>query len=121
MASNKLTKKAATKKAVLAKKTAPAPAAAGRNYFKQSEFPLVEQPGSQQPGLSRQSGAIAWPKPTCGYLLPVPTCRAGVWTIDVLVRSFSSRGDKHSPRAAGSWAVADNDFDILIERCKEPH
>lgn len=48
MASNKPTKKAATKKAVLAKKAVPTPAAAGRNYFKQSEFPLVSLQQAQK-------------------------------------------------------------------------
>ncbi len=48
MASNKPAKKAATKKAVAAKKAVPAPAAAGRNYFKQSEFPLVSLQQAQK-------------------------------------------------------------------------
>jgi len=48
VASNKPAKKAATKKAVAAKKAVPAPAAAGRNYFKQSEFPLVSLQQAQK-------------------------------------------------------------------------
>ena len=48
MASNKRAKKAATKKPVPAKKTASTPAAAGRNYFKQSEFPLVSLQQAQK-------------------------------------------------------------------------
>lgn len=48
MASNKPAKKAATKKAVPAKKAVPTPAAAGRNYFKQSEFPLVSLQQAQK-------------------------------------------------------------------------
>ncbi len=48
MASNKPAKKAATKKAVAAKKGVPSPAAAGRNYFKQSEFPLVSLQQAQK-------------------------------------------------------------------------
>ena len=35
--------------------------------------------------------------------------------------NFLCAGNKRSPRAAGPWAAADNDFDILIKRCKEPH
>jgi hypothetical protein len=48
VASNKPAKKAATKNAVPAKKAVPAPAAAGRNYFKQSEFPLVSLQQAQK-------------------------------------------------------------------------
>ena len=48
MASNKPAKKAATKKAVAAKKAVPSQAAAGRNYFKQSEFPLVSLQQAQK-------------------------------------------------------------------------
>ena len=48
MASNKPAKKAATKKAVAAKKAVPSPVAAGRNYFKQSEFPLVSLQQAQK-------------------------------------------------------------------------
>ena len=48
MASNKPAKKAETKKAVAAKKAVPTPAAAGRNYFKQSEFPLVSLQQAQK-------------------------------------------------------------------------
>ena len=47
MASNKTAKKAA-KKAVLAKKAVTTPAVAGRNYFKQSEFPLVSLQQAQK-------------------------------------------------------------------------
>jgi hypothetical protein len=45
---NKPAKKAANKKAVAAKKPVPTPAAAGRNYFKQSEFPLVSLQQAQK-------------------------------------------------------------------------
>jgi hypothetical protein len=48
VASNKSAKKAATKKAVAAKKAVPTPAVAGRNYFKQSEFPLVSLQQAQK-------------------------------------------------------------------------
>jgi len=48
VASNKPAKKAATKKAVAAKKAVPTPAAASRNYFKQSEFPLVSLQQAQK-------------------------------------------------------------------------
>jgi hypothetical protein len=48
VASNKPAKKAATKKAVAAKKAVPSQAAAGRNYFKQSEFPLVSLQQAQK-------------------------------------------------------------------------
>jgi hypothetical protein len=48
VASNKPAKKTATKKAVAAKKAVPTPAAAGRNYFKQSEFPLVSLQQAQR-------------------------------------------------------------------------
>jgi hypothetical protein len=48
VASNKPAKKAATKKTVAAKKAIPTPAAAGRNYFKQSEFPLVSLQQAQK-------------------------------------------------------------------------
>jgi hypothetical protein len=48
VASNKPAKKGATKKAVPTKKTVPASAAPGRNYFKQSEFPLVSLQQAQK-------------------------------------------------------------------------
>jgi Predicted nucleotide-binding protein containing TIR-like domain len=48
VASNKPAKKAATKKAVAAKKALPTPTMAGRNYFKQSEFPLVSLQQAQK-------------------------------------------------------------------------
>ena len=48
MASNKPAKKAATKKAVPAKKAVHTASAAGRNYFKQSEFPLVSLQQAQK-------------------------------------------------------------------------
>jgi len=47
VASKKSAKKAAAKKAVLANKAVPAPAT-GRNYFKQSEFPLVSLQQAQK-------------------------------------------------------------------------
>jgi len=46
--SNKPGKNAATKKAVAANKAVPTPAAAGRSYFKQSEFPLVSLQQAQK-------------------------------------------------------------------------
>jgi hypothetical protein len=48
VASNKPAKRAATKKAELAKKAVPTPLGAGRNYFKQSEFPLVSLQQAQK-------------------------------------------------------------------------
>lgn len=48
MAPNKPAKKAATRKAVAAKKAVPTPATAGRVYFKQSEFPLVSLQQAQK-------------------------------------------------------------------------
>jgi hypothetical protein len=48
VAPNKPAKKAATKKGAAVKKAVPAPAAAGRNYFKQSEFPLVSLQQAQK-------------------------------------------------------------------------
>jgi hypothetical protein len=48
VASNKSAKKAATKKAVPAKNAVSTPVAVGRNYFKQSEFPLVSLQQAQK-------------------------------------------------------------------------
>lgn len=48
MASNKPANKAATKKAAPANKAVATPVAAGRNYFKQSEFPLVSLQQAQK-------------------------------------------------------------------------
>jgi hypothetical protein len=48
VASTKPAKKASTKKAVVAKSAVPTPTGAGRNYFKQSEFPLVSLQQAQK-------------------------------------------------------------------------